>query len=328
MRLPITQGDMSTFSFTLPDGNVLTETNHFPTNPTGTRLAALPLVVAVHGGSYNADYFDLDDNHTVRHFAQALGIPVIAINRPHYGSSKLPPTPEGTTFMKQTATYMHRTILPFLWKAHASSLGVSSIFLFAHSIGGGIAVITASLHASDGPAAAYPLCGLSISGVGSNVRLLPMDIFQKDPQDLIGIPVRFPNDQKDILMLGSPSLYDPAVLHHTERLQHEAYAEEIYDINISWRGYWKEYAADVKVPVLYSLGEHDALWNSTDQDVKDFAAGFVNASTVESRRVLSAPHNIDHSLQGPGFLLRTLGFAVECAVYEKLVLAPQPSGKT
>ena len=311
---------MASFSLTLPNGNNLTGSNHFPTNPSASRLAALPLIVAVHGGTYTSDYFDADAEHTLRHISQTLAVPVIAIDRPGYrGTSPLAPTPTDSTFIQEQGTYLHKEILPFLWKTHATNLGVSSIFLYAHSIGAAVAVVAASLHARDGIEPAYPLSGMSISGVGSNVKSLPMEAFEKDPRDLLGILIRIPNQQKDMLMLGSAKLYNPAILHQTERLQHDVSLEELYDINVSWRSYWRTYAADVKVPVLYTLGEYDELWNKSDQDVEDFAKGFVSAPPVEARRLLSAPHCIEHSLQCSGLTLRTFGFAIECAVHHHLM---------
>ncbi len=311
---------MASFSLTLANGNIITGSNHFPTSSSGSRIAALPLIVAVHGGTYTSDYFDADDDHTLRHISQALGVPVIAIDRPGYrGTSALPPTPAESTFIQEQGTYLHKHILPFLWKTHAMNLGVSSIFLYAHSIGAAVAIVAASLHARDGDRSAYSLSGLSISGVGSNVNTLPIEAFQKDPRDLVGISIRIPNDQKDFLMLGAAKLYDPAILKQTEKLQHDVTLEELYDINKLWRDYWRKYAADVKVPVLYTLAEFDELWNKSDQDVEDFAKGFVNAPPVEARRLLSAPHCIELSLQCSGLTLRTFGFAIECAVHQHLV---------
>ena len=310
---------MSTFTVTLPDGKSLTGKTYFPPRVPSSCISAIPLIVAVHGGSYTSDYFDADENHTIRHISQATGIPVIAINRPGYsGTSPLPETPAKSSFIKEQGENLHRSVLPFLWREYASRLGVSSIFLYAHSIGGAISVVAASLHGSEHASSLYPLCGISISGVGSNVKTLPMVEFEKDPKELAGISIRFPNDQKNMLMLGPTKLYDPTILEQTERLQHEITIEELHDINILWRSYWRQYAAEVVVSVLYTLGEYDELWNKSDQDVKDFAEGFVKAPTVESRKLLSAPHCIELSLQATGLTLRTFGFAIECAVYCKL----------
>ncbi|PMD37032.1 hypothetical protein L207DRAFT_515467 [Hyaloscypha variabilis F] len=310
---------MATFIVTLPDGNTLSGANYFPGKVGAAHISARPLVVAVHGGSYTSDYFDADGNHSIRHLSESLGIPVIAIDRPCYQSTPpLPATLAHSSFIQDQGRYLHQTILPFLWKQHASSLDVSSIFLYAHSIGGAIAVVTASLHESLQQPALYPLCGISISGVGSNVKRLPMEEFNMDLQKMKGISLRFPNAQKDVMMLGPSNLYDPAILKQTERLQHEILLEELYDINVLWPDYWRKYAAEVEVSVLYTLGEYDSLWNNTDQDVKDFAAGFVKATSVEAKRLLLAPHCIEHSLQATGLILRTFGFAIESAVQLKL----------
>ncbi|KAK5046476.1 hypothetical protein LTR84_008279 [Exophiala bonariae] len=312
---------MASFSMILANGKCLTGSNHFPMRPPPSRVAALPLIVAVHGGTYTSDYFDADADHTLRYMSQALAVPVVAIDRPGYGgTSPLPPIPTESSFIQEQGIYLHKYILPFLWKTHASNLGVSSIVLYGHSIGAAVAVITSSLHARDGDLPPYPLSGMSISGVGSNVKTLPMEEFHKDPRELIGISIRIPSDQKDILMLGAAKLHSPSILKQTERLQHDVSLEELYDINVLWRSYWRTFAASVKVPVLYTLGELDELWNKSDQDVEDFAKGFVNAPPVEARRLLSAPHCIEHSLQCTGLTLRTFGFAIECAVHHQLVL--------
>ena len=282
-------------------------------------MSARPLVVAVHGGTYTSSYFDADESHSVVRISKALGIPVIAIDRPGYGgSSPLAPILSQSSYIQEQAKYLHQTILPFLWERYAPELKVSSIFLYAHSIGGAITLVAASLHGSSKLPEVYPLCGISISGVGSKVNKLPMPEFELDPQEMGGVLLGFPSEQKDHLMLGSPSFYDPAILQQTERLQHKASLLELYDINVLWRGYWREYAASVKVPVLYTLAEHDNLWSNTGKDVEEFAVAFVDSPTVESRRLLAAPHCIELSLQGTGLYLRTFGFAVESAVQLKV----------
>ena len=39
-------------------------------------------------------------------------------------------------------------------------------------------------------------------------------------------------------------------------------------------------------PVMYTIGEHDALWLASQQFVDDFTAAFANASRVESSMLL------------------------------------------
>jgi hypothetical protein len=118
-------------------------------------------------------------------------------------------------------------------------------------------------------------------------------------------------------MLSLSELYTADILNHTERLQNNASFEEINDINTLRLGYWKGYAARVGVPVMYTIGEHDALWLASRQFVDDFVAAFVNSRHVESSMLLSAPHCIEHSHQALGFLA-AFGFAMERAAHSHI----------
>lgn len=52
-----------------------------------------PLVVAIHGGTYTSRYFDLP-GYSLLDRAGALGIPLVAPDRPNYGDSVAPPPAE------------------------------------------------------------------------------------------------------------------------------------------------------------------------------------------------------------------------------------------
>ena len=47
----------------------------------------LPLVIALHGGTYTSAYFDVP-GYSLLDRASGLGIPVIAVDRPGYGGSR------------------------------------------------------------------------------------------------------------------------------------------------------------------------------------------------------------------------------------------------
>jgi pimeloyl-ACP methyl ester carboxylesterase len=76
---------MSTpFTHTTADGREFTGRTNV-----GRDLAArsgAPLVIALHGGTYSSQYFDIP-GHSLLDNASALGIPVIALDRPNYGGS-------------------------------------------------------------------------------------------------------------------------------------------------------------------------------------------------------------------------------------------------
>ena len=116
--------------------------------------AEYPLVVAIHGGTYTADYFDIEGCSLMAR-AAALGLPIFAVNRPGYRDS-LPK--EKTDGSIHSNAEILNDALSELWELHGQQ--ARGIFLIGHSIGGAIAIRMAALPKS------WPLLGLSISGVG------------------------------------------------------------------------------------------------------------------------------------------------------------------
>jgi pimeloyl-ACP methyl ester carboxylesterase len=222
---------MTAFAITLLDGRKLTGKPHFP--ETASKIAiAVTLIVAVHGGTYSSNSFDADDNHPVRHIVQASGIPVIAIDRPGYAGSS-PPRRHPSRINLHTREWKisPQSCPPLLVGTTFRSPWCIIYFLMGHSIRAAIALVAASRFESDKTPAAYKLSGISISGVGSRPKELPLREFDDDMRHQKGLTVRFPNEMKDAVMGGPSGLCDPKILLQTERLQHEATVEELYDIN-------------------------------------------------------------------------------------------------
>lgn len=73
-----------------------------------------PLIVALHGGSYSADYYNATPVNSASPYSTFLGVPFIAINRPGCkDSTDLPnPLPKGRTFLQVEGTYLHNEIPP------------------------------------------------------------------------------------------------------------------------------------------------------------------------------------------------------------------------
>jgi hypothetical protein len=72
----------------------------------------------------------------------------------------------------------------------------------------------------------------------------------------------------------------------------------------------------MKVPVLYGLAEHDALWSGKDEHVQEFASKFKSSPRVERGVILGAPHCGELSYWAKGWYMRCFGFAAECAAVE------------
>ena len=319
---------MELFTLALPDGRSATGLTSFPTlnNP---RPKGLPLIVAIHGGTYTADYYNADEERSIHVPSLALGLPVVAVNRPGYaGVPALPPIPKESSFIQQHGEYLHAILLPAVWKKFGSPRGATSIVLHTHSIGSGVGIVAAALHGLSPSTALYPLSGLITSGIGTQFRETGpnqhRDSVWKQSEELKNgdeVPATYwPVDVKDQEMLRPQwGLCDLDVIRQSERLNHPLSILEMYDIGRLWQNYWKEkYAPHVKVRHLYCLAEFDNFWNSTQDAVNDYARFFQNSAGLETAVMRNAPHCIELSYMGPAWYAKSFGFAMECAVADAL----------
>ena len=116
--------------------------------------ADLPLIVALHGGSYTSAYFDLPGCSLLER-AAALRIPIVAVDRPGYESS---PALTGEDASIAGQARFLTGALAQAWEGFGG--GTKGIVLIGHSIG---AAIATHIAAAPGP---LPVIGLAISGVG------------------------------------------------------------------------------------------------------------------------------------------------------------------
>ncbi len=227
-----------------------------------------PLVIAIHGGGYSSAYFDLPGLSLLDR-AQAIGVPVIAIDRPGYaGTTPLPP--EDCT-IERTAGWLN-DIIGQIWQRHGGQ--ARGVFLIGHSIGGAMAISVAAQHPS------WPLLGIAISGVGlSTPDRSRENAFPDTPF------VTTPPAVKDQLMFGPDWTYAPDV----PALSHQANAPgpraELVDIVFHWHHAVRQVAAEVEVPVHYRQGEFDRLWIGGPEQAAGFGAAFTRSRRVDCRRV-------------------------------------------
>ena len=273
--------------------------------------------MAIHGGSYSSAYFDADAKHTAVLCSKALGVPVVAIDRPTYQeTSSFYPIPEGKTYHEELAAQLHKYILPTIWKEYGQGCG--SMVLHCHSLGTPSAVILAGWCAQErakGETLAYPLSGLTISGFGSSGQNKP-SLIQQGGGALPDPPpeyIDFPLDLKDNSMLEKGTV-DPAIYKQTERLHNRMMYAELGDYDVVWAGgKWRALCGAVEVPVMIGLAERDSLWRGTEEHVREFAAGFSSSERVDASLVTGAPHCIELSYWAQGWYARSFGWALECA---------------
>ena len=300
---------MEPFKLTLPNGATLTGLHNLARN-SSVSPKHLPLVVGLHGGTFSAQYFDVDANHSASVACKGLGVPFVAINRPGYQNSTPFPIPTGSSYPEEYGRWLHEYILPALWTSFCKPRGCNCMILHTHSLGTTGAVIAAGLYASSPSGGMqHVLGGISISGFGAaNQTVGPANTPPPDTETHIV----FPPALKEKLMY-QPGTTDPAVVARAASLNNPMPVEEARDIEPVWFPNWTRWAAAVKVPVLICLAEKDGMWNGSKEHLAEFTGAFTGSARVDGSIVLGAPHNMEMSYWSKGYYARVFGFGMECA---------------
>lgn len=261
--------------------------------------ADTPLVIALPGGTYTSVYFDVPGASLLDR-AAALGIPVLALDRPGYAGSTAF-SPEESTITKN-AERLDEAIGK-IW--HAAGSRARGIVLIGHSIGGAITVEIASRRPP------WPLLGIAVSGVG--LATVPADAAR-----YTGLPpiplIELPPAIKDRMMFGPPWTFAPGMPERSHVADAPVPRAELIDITHTWAERVRGLAAKVTVPVHYRQAQFDPLWITGDDQTAGFAAAFSSARFVDARTFAGAGHCIDFHRLGLAFQLEQLEFALRCTV--------------
>ena len=302
---------MQSFRLTLANKGTVQGAYSIPTQPPSP-VDHRPLIVALHGGCYDHQYFDALPGYSASSLSNALGTPFITIDRPSYGgTSSILPIPSGSDFTMESAVQLHRFILPKLWAEFGVPHSCTCIVLLCHSLGVMPGIAVAALHGHD-ETPIYPLGGLIASGMGDKLSRSPRE---KLPPYLRvdDDHARCPIGPKDAVML-NPGTYAPEMLGQSERLNAICPLPEVAGFTTQWMPIWKEkWAPAMKVPVMYSLVEDDPFFEATQEEVDQCVRAFTNSIRVEGSLIRGAPHCIELSYWAQGWYARCFGFALECA---------------
>lgn len=260
--------------------------------------AGEPLIVALHGGTYSSEYFDIP-GHSLLDNATKQGIPVIAIDRPNYvGSSPL--TSEDSIIVDNAIVL--GDAIASIWNEHGGD--AAGIVLIAHSIGGAIATIIAATPQS------WPVLGLATSGCLVRVPAESAGAWASlPPIPMIDLPVPL----KDQLMFGPSETYDDAMPAASYPSNTSVPKAELLDITGAWLERRAETCAKVAVPVHHRQAEFDHLWVTDQGEVDEYSAGFTSAPSVDVQLQAGCGHCIDFHLPSDEFQDGELLFARECA---------------
>ncbi|KAJ8071195.1 hypothetical protein OCU04_001533 [Sclerotinia nivalis] len=191
-----------------------------------------PLIIGLHGGCYDHQYFDALPKYSASVASKAFGIPFVTIDRPSYGgTSCVLPIPEGSDFTQESAKLLHHFILPKLWTEFGAPNGCNCIVLLSHSLGVMVGVAVSAMHAQSGTPA-YPFGGLIASGMGDVQSKVMKGTIPSYPMvdENHGL---CPVGPKDALMF-KPGTYAPEMLHESERLNAVCPMPEIVGFATEW----------------------------------------------------------------------------------------------
>jgi pimeloyl-ACP methyl ester carboxylesterase len=261
-----------------------------------------PLIAALHGGTYNARYFDVAGSRhgSFLDLAAGLGYSVVSFDRPGYGGSPAL-EPADNTFGR------HAELLNAAIGQAAESRAADGVILAGHSIGG---MIAAMIAAGDTD---FRLLGVTMTGMGAVIRAGgPAQALASLPPDAT---VDLPYDQRDQVMFGPEFTRTAAGISNA----HSSYAPVPVRELIQAPNWPDEHlpgvAPRIRVPVHNELAEFDALWDSTPANVELFATMLTGAPFVQASIARATGHSIDHHILGHALHLRQLAFAAECELW-------------
>lgn len=265
------------------------------------RIAAgnedFPLIIALHGGGYTSAYFDVP-GYSLLDRAAALGMSVIAVDRPGYGGSS-PVTADESVFLANAEALEH--LIGELWQTHGA--GSAGVVLIGHSIGVPISLAIAA-HTPE-----WPLLGVAVSGC-----------LLREPEHFAAIwasipdrTLRSPDDQKATRMFGPDWTRREDMPEAAYFANEPVLKAELVESSERWHQLFEDLAPKISVPVHLRIGEFDALWIADDDQIAEFAAALTASPSVDAAFFPAAGHAIDYHRTGAAFQTQQLGFALHCA---------------
>ena len=267
------------------------------------------VVVAFHGGASTAAYFDCPGHPrlSLLRVGAALGYTVIALDRPGYGSS--------APYADTMALPEQRVALAF--GAVDKILGADSRqerFLLAHSAGCELAVRMAASDRAERGA----LIGIALAGTGLEYADAAREILKA------ATPTRRPVGLRDLLWQPA-HLYPAEVLTGiTNSSTGAPYEAEM--VNTWARQDFPALAAEVRVPVQFSVAEHERVWKSGPEALAQIAALFNAAPRFVINEQIGAGHNLSLSVNAAAYHMKVLSFVEECVVGRQNAIAKLEAG--
>jgi pimeloyl-ACP methyl ester carboxylesterase len=255
------------------------------------------VIVAIHGGGTTALYFDCPGHpeSSMLRAGAAHGYTVVALDRPGYGSSAA--YPEAVARPEQRVALAYGAVDRILREKPRGA----GLFLMAHSGGCELAMRMASEASAE---RRTDLLGLELAGTGRRYHPAAREILKAATRDHRPAGMRellwHPTDLYPPEVLGGATVYPGAPPYEDQMVSNWA------------RQDFPALAPAVRVPVQFSIADHEKVWLSDPPAQAEIAALFSGASRFEINERSDAGHNISLGHTAAAYHSTVLSFADEC----------------
>ncbi len=252
------------------------------------------VIVAVHGGGTSAIYFDCPGHPALSllRTGAAAGFTVVALDRPGYGSSA--PYPDAMGRPEQRVDLAYGAVERILGERPRGA----GLFLMGHS--GGCELVM-RMGADERGAG---LLGIELAGTGRH--------YHPDAREILKVATRQRRPAGLRELLWHPeTLYPPEVLNGaTVSPTAPAYEDQMV---ANWaRQDFPALAPAVRVPVHFSIAEHEKVWQNDASAMEEIAASFSGAPQFTIHRQPGAGHNLSLGHAAADYHAKVLSFVDEC----------------
>jgi pimeloyl-ACP methyl ester carboxylesterase len=252
------------------------------------------VIVAIHGGGTTALYFDCPGHpeSSLLRAGAAHGYTVVALDRPGYGSSA--PYPEAVARPEQRVALAYGAVDRVLGERPRGA----GLFLMAHSGGCELAMRMAA----DGQRT--DLLGMELAGTGRRYHPAAREILKVATRDHRPAGLRellwHPAELYPPEVLGGATVYPGAPPYEDQMVSNWA------------RQDFPALAPTVRVPVQFSIAEHEKVWQSDPPAQAEIASLFSGAPRFQINEQSEAGHNISLGHRAAVYHSTVLSFADEC----------------
>ncbi|MDW5611124.1 alpha/beta fold hydrolase [Mycolicibacterium vanbaalenii] len=249
------------------------------------------VILAVHGGATSSAYFDCPGRPdlSLLRAAATAGFTTIALDRPGYGTSAV--------YAAEFADPARRVASSFaaVDKILAGADRGAGLFVLGHSAGCELALRMAT-------------SGDDVVGV-----------------ELAGTGLRYGEKAKEVIATATVTnrpaglrdlLWEPTDLYPAEVLTGALSAPGVAyegDVTANWaRRDFPAIAADVRVPVQFSIAEHEKVWETDPEAVSAIAGLFTASPRVRINEVAASGHNLSVGLTAGEYHRTVMSFIDEC----------------